>query len=347
VLDRYGLDDRVRAVAFESGADLTLGRVTRIDRGVYTVVTENDTRRASLTGSLKDALEPEDRPAIGDWVLLGAEDVLEVVLDRGSAFRRGDSERLRAQVVAANIDVVFVVHAANDDPNLRRIERELALAWESGAVPVVVLTKSDECDAPESIKSRVSATALGVDVVVTSAYELVGLDALAEYARPNRTVAFIGASGVGKSSLVNALVDEAVQEVGAVRESDGRGRHVTTHRELFLLPGGGVLIDTPGLRSIGMWQSDDGIAKVFADVEELASGCRFSDCSHTIEPGCAVQVAVAAGEIDAARVQNYRSMLAELDTLDRESEIRSRLEKKRQPNVFSKAVRATKPRKPR
>jgi ribosome biogenesis GTPase len=346
-LDAYGLDDRVRALAAEGGSDATLGRVTRIDRGFYSVITQRDTRRASLSGELKDAPEPEDRPAIGDWVLLGGDGVLEVVLDRRSAFRRGDAERLRAQVVAANIDVAFVVHASNDEPNLRRLERELALAWESGAIPVVVLTKADECASPDDVAERVTTGVRGVDVVITSAYQRVGLDALVEFARPNRTVAFIGASGVGKSSLVNALVDDDVQDVAAVRESDGRGRHTTTHRELFLLPGGGVLIDTPGLRTIGMWQSDEGISKVFADIEELASRCRFSDCTHSIEPGCAVRIAIDAGALDEARVKNYRSMLAELDALDRASEVRARLDKKRHAKMLSKAVRSMPQRKPR
>jgi ribosome biogenesis GTPase len=210
----------------------------------------------------------------------------------------------------------------------------------------VVLTKLDTRDDVRADIEAVQSVAHGVDVVATSAYDHVGLDVLAAHARPNRTVAFIGASGVGKSSLVNALVEDAVQEVGAVRTSDGRGRHTTTHRELFLLPGGGVLVDTPGLRSIGMWQSDEGIAKVFADIEALAESCRFSDCTHDVEPGCAVLAAVEAGTLDPARVRNHRTMLRELDDLDRESELRARLERKRHGKILSKAVRAA-TRKPR
>jgi ribosome biogenesis GTPase len=294
---------------------------------------------------LKDAPEPEDRPAIGDWVVI-VDDVVEVVLERRSAFRRGDADRLQAQVVAANVDVVFVVHAADEEPNLRRLERELALAFDSGARPVVVVTKADVVAAIDEHLDEFAASAIGVDLLATSVVDGRGLETLKNYATAGTTVAFIGKSGVGKSSLVNALLGEAAQAVGAVRESDGRGRHTTTHRELFVLPGGGVLVDTPGLRSIGMWQSDDGIALAFADVEALASDCRFSDCSHVHEPGCAVRSAIDRGELDEARVANYRAMLAELDDLDRQSELRSRLERKRHAKILSKAVRSM-PRKPR
>jgi ribosome biogenesis GTPase / thiamine phosphate phosphatase len=343
VLSDYGFDERVAASAASVAGEV--GRVTRIDRGVYQVVTERGVVRASLAGGLKDAPEPEDRPAIGDWVVM-VDEVVEVVLARRSAFRRGDADRLQAQVVAANIDVVFVVHAADEEPNLRRLERELALAFDSGAQPVVVVTKADVAASIGEHLDEFAGSAAGVDVLATSVFDGRGLDALRAYATAGSTVAFIGKSGVGKSSLVNALLGESAQAVGAVRESDGRGRHTTTHRELFVLPGGGVLIDTPGLRSIGMWQSDDGIALAFADVESLASGCRFADCSHEHEPGCAVRDAVDRGDLDEARVANYRSMLAELDDLDRQSELRSRLERKRHAKILSKAVRAM-PRKPR
>jgi ribosome biogenesis GTPase len=345
VLSDYGLDDRVRALASEAVGSCTngtadipeLGRVARIDRGSYTVVTETATRRVPLSTPLRETPEPEMRPAIGDWVLV-IDDTVGAVLDRRSAFRRGDAERLQAQVVAANVDTVFVVHD-NADVNARRLERELALAWESGALPVIVLTKSDLVDDPAAGIDAATAAAPGLDVVVTSAVTGLGIETLATFARPARTVAFIGASGVGKSSLVNALLGQDAQAIGAVRDSDGRGRHTTSHRELFLLPGGGVLVDTPGLRTIGMWQSDDGIARVFPDIEALAGGCRFRDCAHDREPDCAVRAAVDAGTLDPARLRNYREMLAELDHLDRESEVRARLERKRHAKILSRAIR--------
>lgn len=350
VLSDYGLDDRVRALAAEAigvgeggsgegdtSSSAELGRVARIDRGVYAVVTDSVMVRVALSSQLKETPEPEMRPAIGDWVLV-VDDSVVAVLDRRSAFRRGDAERVQAQVVAANVDTVFVVHDSAD-LNVRRLERELALAWESGALPVIVLTKSDLVDDPGASAAAAAAAAPGLDVVVTSAFTGLGIDELAAFARPARTVAFIGASGVGKSSLVNVLLGEETQAIGAVRASDGRGRHTTSHRELFLLPGGGVMVDTPGLRSIGMWQSDDGIARVFPDIATLAEDCRFRDCAHDREPDCAVQAAVEAGTLDAGRLRNYREMLAELDHLDRESEVRSRLEKKRHSKILSRAIR--------
>lgn len=345
MLGEYGLDDRVRALAAEiippdplgATARSALGRVARIDRGIYSVVTERDVVRVALSTPLKETLEPELRPAIGDWVVV-IDDTIAAVIDRRSAFRRGDADRLQAQVVAANVDIVFVVHVAHEI-NPRRMERELALAWESGALPVLVLAKSDQIDDPDACLRAARGGAPGVDVVVTSAYTGHGIDELAAYARPARTVAFIGASGVGKSSLVNALLGDETQAIGAVRASDGRGRHTTSHREMFVLPGGGIMIDTPGLRSIGMWQSDDGIARVFPDIEALAARCRFRDCAHDREPECAVRGAVEAGAIDPGRLRNYREMLAELDHLDRESEVRARLEKKRHAKILSRAIR--------
>lgn len=319
-LEEYGLDDRVRALV--GAHDRVVGRVTRVDRGTCTVVGAAGDGRVSVAGDLKEQ-PPEARPAIGDWVMLDGSMVVEV-LPRRSAFRRGDAERMQAQVVAANVDVVFVVQPATAELNLRRLERELALAWESGAIPVVVLAKADLATDLRVTCEQVAASAPGVDVIVTSAYDGTGVDELARLARPHRTVACIGASGVGKSSLVNAMLGEDVQSTTAIRESDGRGRHTTVRRELFVLPGGGVVIDTPGLRAIGMWQSDEGISRAFADIEELAAACRFSDCRHDVEPGCAVQDAVRAGSVAPERVRNYRTMLAELDALDTAAEQRSR-----------------------
>ncbi len=341
LLRDYGVDDDIAAAAsLRTGV---LGRVIRVDRGISTVVTEVGIRRAAVGAALRSAATMEERPTIGDWVMIDRRDdgdVIDSILPRRSAFRRGDAERMRAQVVAANIDVVFVVHAASAEPNLRRIERELALAWESGATPVIVLTKADLCSDHAQAVAALAPSAPGVEVLVTSVPDALGIDALAAYARPNRTVAFIGASGVGKSTLVNALLGDDVQETAAIREADGRGRHTTSHRELFVLPAGGIVIDTPGLRAIGMWQSDDGIARAFPDIEECAGRCRFSDCAHDVEPGCAVREAVAAGELAPERLRNYRDMLRELDALDTEAEQRSRLEKKRSAKILSRAVRA-------
>jgi ribosome biogenesis GTPase len=285
----------------------TPARVTRIDRGRATVTTPTGSAFADLGGN---------SVATGDWVLL-ANDTIAEVLPRQSAFVRGDTIEgvaREAQVVAANIDVVFVVHALAADLNVRRLERELVLAFESGAQPVVVLTKADLASESETDQAVAAGhgAASDLDVLVTSARSGRGLDALRTYAHPNRTVALIGASGAGKSTLVNEMIGRDEQAIGEVRASDQRGRHTTTSRDLVLIPGGGVLIDTPGLRSVALWGSEDGFSRVFSDIEELATRCRFRDCAHGAEPDCAVQAAITRGDLDPARLDHYRKLEAEL-----------------------------------
>jgi len=308
-LASIGWNDRVAAaVASAHKPDATPGRVSRVDRGVVTVLTADGAVRAAR------GAEP---PATGDWVLVEGDDepVVAVVLPRHSAFVRGDpmdGSARNAQVVASNVDTVFVTQALDTGVKLRRLERELVLAFESGADPVIVLTKSDLV-AGEVDLAGVEGSASGAPVVVTSAITGRGIDELRGYTGPGRTVALVGASGAGKSTLVNVLVGADVRETGAVRETDQRGRHTTTARELVLLPDGGVLVDTPGLRAVTLWLADEGFRRAFADVEALASQCRFHDCAHDREPGCAVQQAVKDGKLDAARVAHYRELDAELD----------------------------------
>ena len=296
------------------------GRVTRVDRGMVSVLTESGPVRAA-TGA--------DPLATGDWVLVADGDessVVVAVLPRHSAFVRGDpmdGTARNAQVVAANIDTVFVTQSFDNGPNVRRLERELVLAFESGAQPVIVLTKADLAAAPIDL-TPVTRSAAGAPVIVTSAVSGTGIEALRAYTGSGRTVALIGASGVGKSTLVNSLVGADVRATGAVRASDQRGRHTTTSRELVLLPDGGVLVDTPGLRALTLWVADDGLRRAFADIEARALECRFHDCAHDQEPDCAVQLAVERGEIDAARVWHYRDLDAELDRVARQERDRAR-----------------------
>jgi ribosome biogenesis GTPase len=224
----------------------------------------------------------------------------------------------KEQVVAANIDEVFIVQSLTNGPNVRRLERELVLAFESGARPVVVLNKADAVTAGEidAALVAVAPAAAGVDVLVTSARTGAGIETL-RARTSGETVALIGASGVGKSTIVNMLVGAEVQTTSDVRANDQRGRHTTTARELVFVPGGGVLVDTPGLRAVSLWEADDGFSQAFADIETLAESCRFGDCSHTVEPDCAVRTAIERGELDPARFDHYLRLDAELDELER------------------------------
>ncbi len=243
--------------------------------------------------------------------------VVHAVLPRRTAFvRRAAGEHTVKQVLAANVDTVFLVMGLDRDYNPRRIERALVLAWESGADPVVLLNKADLCDDVEARRVEIEAAAPGVPVRVIAAKPGQGLDDLAPWLEPGRTVALLGSSGVGKSTIVNQLLGEERQKTRSVRESDQRGRHTTTHRELVVLPGGGLLVDTPGLREIQLWASEDGLASAFEDVEKLAPGCKFRDCVHESEPGCAVLAAVDYGSLSEERLASYRKLRAEVRSLD-------------------------------
>lgn len=298
-------------------------------------------RLAEVSGKLlHDALGPEELPAVGDWVALeprkGKERaVVHAVLPRRTAFvRRAAGEHTVKQVLAANVDTVFLVMGLDRDYNPRRIERALVLAWESGADPVVLLNKADLCEDPEARRAEIEAAAPGVPVRVIAAKPGEGLDDLAPWLESGRTVALLGSSGVGKSTIVNQLLGEEKQKTGSVRESDQRGRHTTTHRELVVLPGGGLLVDTPGLREIQLWASEEGLASAFEDIESLAPGCRFRDCAHESEPGCAVLAAVAEGSLAADRLASYRKLRAEMRSL----EIRHDPELQRAENARWKSI---------
>lgn len=321
-------------------------RIVRSDRGSALIATPDGMRRAKpSTALVKAARGAVDLPTVGDWVAVHAPDgidvaLIEAVLPRTSAITRGDpGEPSTVQLLAANVDTVFLVHPIDTEPNLRRIERELSLVWDSGAVPVIVLTKADASAAPDAARLAVEAVAIGCDVLVTSAVTGLGVDALTRYVEGGKTAVLLGPSGAGKSTLTNALVGEQRQETAEVRVSDHRGRHTTVARELISLPGGGILIDTPGLRTLALTGSDEGIATTFSEIEEAAHTCRFRDCTHHDEPGCAVRAAVESGNLPAERLVSYHKLLREAEVVAMKTDYWLRAEEARKWRIIHKSAR--------
>lgn len=346
-LHELGYSPRWQALFERHAAEgLALARVVRISRGSALVATSAGIVRAKpSTVLVKAAAAPADLPVVGDWVaVLETSDLdvrqIEAVLERASAITRGDPGRgSEKQVLAANVDTVFVVHPIAEPPNLRRIERELSLAWDSGAVPVVVLTKADLSADAGAARAAVESVALEVDVLVTSALTSEGAEPLLAYISGHRTAVLVGPSGAGKSTLINSLLGEQRQATRAVRVSDGRGRHTTVARELFQMPGGGVLIDTPGLRALGLTGSEEGISSAFPDIEQLSRSCRFRDCTHVDEPGCAVQAAVASGELEPQRLASYHKLVGEAQDFATRMNVRLRAEDKGKAKAVSKDLK--------
>jgi len=319
LIDDYGWTDALRqAFAPHAAAGLIPGRIVVQQREANLVATELGTLSARLSGKLRHEARAAGFPAAGDWVALAPGDgdgraTLHAVLPRHTAFvRRAADSAQTVQVIAANIDVVFVVTSMNADLNQRRLERFLAAAWQSGAKPVVVLTKADLCADPAAQAAEIATLAAGCPVVVVSAREGLGLEGLKAQIRPGETCVLIGSSGVGKSTLVNTLLGEARMATQDIRAGDARGRHTTSHRQLVLLPGGGLILDTPGIREVGLVEAEDGLGTVFEDIEALALACRFTNCGHGNEPGCAVRAALEAGALAAERYAHYRKLASEM-----------------------------------
>ncbi len=324
-------------------ADLPTGtapaRVSRVDRGRLRVLTADGESTAVPAAALYDGAGAEvGGPAVGDWVALRGE-LATTILPRRSAFVRTMAGRSSgAQVVAANLDVVLVVDSLDGETRLRRVERYLAVAWSSGATPVVVLTKADLCDDVAAAVEEVAADALGVEVLAVSSMSGDGLDAVRALLGPGRTAAMVGPSGVGKSSLANALAGETLAETREIRD-DGRGRHTTTARELHVLPGGGLLVDTPGMRELGLYDDEDGVATAYADVTALAGECRFRNCEHRTEPGCAVAAAIDDGRLDPSRLVAGRKLQAENRRQLLRVDARARAEEKARLRSFHRALK--------
>lgn len=306
-----------------------IGRVITVQKGAFLVQTETEPLTATLSGNMRYQAEIDgDLPVVGDWVelsgdaTLGAVTVTAIIprlnkLSRHAAVgAKGQRGPVREQAIAANIDLIFIVCGLDRDYNLRRIERYLTLAYNSGSTPIVVLNKSDLCEDTESRQIEVEAIAPGVKTHTLSAHDPNQLEQLTRYMMPGVTAALLGSSGAGKSTIVNGLLGKERQQVHTVSEAVGKGRHTTTHRELIVLPTGGMIIDNPGIRELQIWEDDDGLETVFDDIEQLAESCRFSDCNHDSEPGCAVREAIEKGDLDADRLQSYQKLKREIAWLD-------------------------------
>ncbi|HEY9728788.1 MAG TPA: ribosome small subunit-dependent GTPase A [Chroococcales cyanobacterium] len=324
----------------------TVGRVALEHKNTYILFTKQGELSAEVTGKMRyRASGRQDFPAVGDWVVISLRDseqsaTIHAVLPRKSKFsRKTVGSKTEEQIVATNIDTVFLVCGLDGDFNPRRIERYLVLVWESGAKPAIILNKADLCDDIERCRNEAEAIALGVPIIVLSAAKNQGLDALNSYLSQGQTVALLGSSGVGKSTLTNQLVGKAVQSVREVRQGDDKGRHTTTHRELIVLPSGALLIDTPGMREIQIWAKDDSLQETFTDIETLAMQCRFHDCQHGSEPGCAVRKALEDGTLDYPRFLNHQKLQKEFGYLMRKQDQKAYLAEKEKWKKITKSMR--------
>jgi len=335
-LETLGWDASWQA-AFEPHrtAGLVPGRVAVPHRGAYDVLTAGGEVRARVSGRLRHEAAPADLPVVGDWVVLeprskGAR-IIHAVLPRRTKFSRLNVTR--EQVVAANVDVVFIVASLSETLDPRVLERYLTLAWESGARPVLLLTKADLERDPEAMAAEVAGVGGEVPVHAVSARSGLGLDAVRSYLSPGVTGALLGPSGVGKSTLVNTLAGDDDLLATATVRADGSGRHTTTRRQLVLLSGGGLVVDNPGMREVHLWLAEDGLGEAFEDVAELAAQCRFSDCRHETEPGCAIQAALAEGHLAPERWRSYRELHRELTELEERLARRERSRARRRPDA--------------
>jgi ribosome biogenesis GTPase len=332
------------AFAQYAGEGFLPARVAVQHRGAYVVCAETGELAAEPSGRLRHETAPGGLPVAGDWVVVrphedGSGATIHAVLPRRTSIsRKAAWLAAEEQVLGANVDVVFLVAGLDGDLSLRRLERYLATVWNSGAEPVIVLSKADLCDDVDAALASVAGVAIGVPVHVVSGLTGEGVDELRGYLTGPRTVALLGSSGVGKSTLINRLRGEDVQAVGDLRR-DGRGRHTTTTRELVVLPGGGLLLDSPGMRELQLWEGNEGLGTTFGDVESLAAECRFTDCSHDGEPGCAIQRALVDGSLEPERYASYSKLQREVRALAIRQDKRLQAEERKARRRFGRAQR--------
>ncbi len=312
-LYELGLNEELKKEYEEKYKGYYLGRVSVEYKNSYKVLTESGEVMCRISGKFDyQANFKSDYPAVGDWVVLDRENdnsgdaIIHGLLSRKSIFsRKTAGKKNEEQIVAANVDTLFICMALNNDFNIRRLERYISLAWESGAKPVIILTKADLCDDVNMRVLEVEQVALGIEILVVSAITKEGINDIIAYIKPKETIAFIGSSGIGKSTLINTLLGKEKQKVNDIRK-DEKGRHTTTYRELIKLPTGGIVIDTPGMRELQIYTAD--LDTSFTDIEELARDCHFSDCNHESEPKCAVNQAIKEGRITEERLKNYKKL---------------------------------------
>lgn len=324
IIEKYGWNENWQEKIETNGVP---GRVVLEHKNLYRVVTDHGEWLSSLSGKYRHSHAKSEFPSVGDWVVIeqmpGEEKgIIHQVLPRISSFsRKAAGETSDIQTIAVNVDYAFLVMSLNHDFNVRRLERYLLATWDSGANPVIVLTKKDQCDDIEPYLKEVESVAFGIPVHTVSSVTLEGISDLQNILAGSRTGALLGSSGVGKSSLINALAGTELMAVQGIREDDSKGRHTTTHREMVLLPSGGLLIDTPGMREFQLGDYSEGVESGFTDVETLADACRFRDCAHGNEPGCAIREALETGELEPERFRSYVKLKRELAHMERKSDL--------------------------
>ena len=349
MIEQYGWSDLwAQDFATHASESRIPGRIIVQHRDSYLVVTDNGELRGKISGRLLHEAEQGGYPAVGDWVAMalnpddGVATIHEVLPRRTAFVRRAATDSSQGvQVIAANIDVAFVVTSLNADLNARRIERYLAAAWQSGARPVVVVTKADLSDDPKGQTAEIAALATDCPVLTVSARQGQGLEAVLAQLSTGETGVLIGSSGVGKSTLVNALLGEERMAIYTIRDGDDHGRHTTSHRQLILLPGGGLILDTPGIREVGLIDAEEGVSLVFDDIERLIQDCRFNDCRHDHEPGCAVQAALQSGLLDLARWDHFEKLGMEMAVAEAKADQVAKNDERRRLVALQKASRAT------